>query len=124
MADWSHVMLATQALVNNATSSDELAEIARAHRSLWTEIAAHPKASDELLTWLARDGDMSVRALVTMRILRRDPADSEFEESDDPSPSVPTPLKPVSHEESAETAESRFQKLQQALQEAMEEVGQ
>ena len=83
MANWSNVMLATQALVNRATSSSDLTEIARIHRSLWTEIAAHPKASDELLTWLAREGDMSVRALVTMRILRRDPSDDGYDDEFD-----------------------------------------
>ena len=68
MTDWSNVMIATQALVDPTTTSDDLFEIAKAHRSLWTELAAHPKSGTPLIEMLALDGDPFVRALAQVRL--------------------------------------------------------
>lgn len=67
MADFSDLMTATRAIVDPTTSGADLAQIAQAQPSLWPQIAAHPNAYPDLLTWLQANGDTATKAVVEAR---------------------------------------------------------
>jgi len=67
MADWSDMAAAARAVSNPATTPADLGEIARVHRGLWAQIAAHPQAYPQLLDWLAQHGDDAAREAVSAR---------------------------------------------------------
>jgi len=67
MADYSDPAAAAHAVADPATTGADLQAIAAAYPQLWSAIAAHPQAYDELLDWLAAFGDAQVRTIVTQR---------------------------------------------------------
>ncbi|MCL1906773.1 MAG: hypothetical protein FWG08_02460 [Propionibacteriaceae bacterium] len=83
MKNWSNIMLATKALVDPATTSADLMDIAKAHQSLWTDIVAHPKADPTLLRWLADEAyHPFISALATARL----PLESQLANQQQPAP--------------------------------------
>jgi len=67
MVDSSDLMAATRAVVDPSTSDADLAQIAQAQPSLWPQIAAHPNAYADLLTWLDANGDEATKKAVAAR---------------------------------------------------------
>jgi len=59
--------IAQAALTNPATTAADLALIAQYQPALRTQVASHPAAYDDLLTWLAASGDPAVAAAVQAR---------------------------------------------------------
>ncbi|MCL1922903.1 MAG: hypothetical protein FWG15_03430 [Propionibacteriaceae bacterium] len=86
MNDWSNILLATKALVDPATTSKDLMDIAQVHESLWTDIVAHPKADPTLLKWLAEE---AYHPFIRTLALARLPLESQTEE---PVVRVPLPF--------------------------------
>ncbi|MCL2489734.1 MAG: hypothetical protein FWF36_03260 [Propionibacteriaceae bacterium] len=66
MADFSDLMTATRAIVDPITSGADLAQIAQAQPSLWPQVAGHPNAYPELLTWLDNNGDAATKQAVAV----------------------------------------------------------
>ena len=67
MADFSDPITATRAVVDPTTSGADLAQIAQAQPNLWPQIAAHPNAYPDLLTWLGANGDIATKQAVANR---------------------------------------------------------
>ena len=58
----------TTSLISATTSAAELASIAQGHPECWLEIAQHPNAYPELLSWLQSSGDAQVQQAVAARL--------------------------------------------------------
>jgi len=68
MTDFSDLLTATKAAVDPSTSAADLAQIAQAQPRLWPEIAAHPNAYPDLLSWLSANGDTATKQAVATRL--------------------------------------------------------
>jgi len=65
MADFSDLVTATKAVVDPATSAEDLAQIAQAQPSLRGYVAAHPNVYQGLLDWLKQTGGVAVQPITT-----------------------------------------------------------
>ena len=59
-------------LASRSTSSAALREIASAYPELWGQVASHPNADHDLLSWLAAQGDLAVTNAAAKRMSLRD----------------------------------------------------
>jgi len=60
MADYSDLAAATQAVADPCTSAADLAQIASWHAKLQRQVAAHPNADPDMLSWLGvNTGDLA-----------------------------------------------------------------
>ena len=76
MTTYDDLVQAAAALADPATSSRDLMSIAQAYPSLWVDVARHPNAYPDLLSWLSSVGDDSVREAIAARVPSTDaPAD-------------------------------------------------
>ena len=67
MLDFANFANAARAVVDPTTSPADLATIAELQPGLWAQVAGHPNAYPDLLTWLDVVGDTSVKAALAAR---------------------------------------------------------
>ena len=79
MTTYDDLAQAAAALADPTISSRELMSIAQAYPSLWADVAGHPNAYPDLLSWLQTVGDDTVREAIAAR---------------EPSPEIPSPPPP------------------------------
>ena len=96
MADFSDLMTATRSIVDPTTSGADLAQIAQAQPGLWPQIAAHPNAYPDLLTWLEANGGATTKQAVAARNAAPSPAVPSPPPPQAPVATVVAPITPVS----------------------------
>lgn len=64
---YDNLAQAIVAVTDPATTAQDLMAIAQAYPSLWADVARHPNAYPDLLTWLTSVGDDTVRTAVAAR---------------------------------------------------------
>ena len=84
MTTYDDLAQAAAALADPTTTSRDLMSIAQAYPSLWGDVAGHPNAYPDLLSWLASVGNDTVRETIAAR---------------GPSPEIPSPPPPPPTEE-------------------------
>jgi len=82
---------AQMALVDGLTSSSTLQEIAQSYPQFWLQVAKHPNASFELLSWLEAQGDEPTQLVIAKRRADATSSISEWQISTRPSFVAPPP---------------------------------
>ena len=67
MTTYDDLAQAAAALADPTTTSRDLMAIAQAYPSLWADVAGHPNAYPDLLSWLNTVGDDTVREAIAVR---------------------------------------------------------
>ena len=67
MIDYSEFARAARAVVDPNTPAADLANIAELQPGLWAQVAGHPNAYPDLLTWLDSVGDTPVKVAIAAR---------------------------------------------------------
>ena len=83
MTTYDDLTQAAAALADPTTTPHDLMSIAKAYPTLWVDVAKHPNAYPDLLSWLKSVGDDTVREAIAAR---------------DASPGIPTPQTPPADE--------------------------
>ena len=74
MADYSDLAAATKAVADPSTSAADLAQIASWHAKLQQQVAAHPNAAPDLLSWLGVNTDYRAQPIGTQVTVATAPA--------------------------------------------------